>query len=399
MPWKQTDTMTERIKMITEHLSGNYTVSDLSRRHGVSRDKVYKWIGRYEQEGWGGLEDQSRAPHRQARAISPELEAKILELKARWVNWGAPKLREKLRRELGAEKCPAESTVSAILKRHGLVRKPRARGRAVPGGAGPLAHCQGANGVWCADFKGWWKTRDGQRCEPLTVSDAWSRYLLRCVVLEQGTSAQWVKPHFELLFREYGLPEAMRTDNGAPFASTGLGGLSALSVWWVRLGLRLERIEPGCPQQNGRHERLHLSLEQSQQREARANLGKQQQALNGFSHEYNWERPHEALGQKTPAEFYVPSARCYEGRLPAPREYPEEWPVRTVRPGGRMKWQGQEINVTRALKGERIGLEPKADGVWAVWFEHLELGLLDERKGRIVRHKRLEQNTATEAGQ
>jgi putative transposase len=398
MPWQQTDTMTERTKMISEYLSGDYGVSELARKYGVSREKVYKWIARYEEEGWRGLEERSRAPHKQALATAPEIEAKILELKARWVGWGAPKLRQKLLREIGARKCPAESTVSAILKRHGLVKKRRVRGRAVPGGAGPLEHCQGPNVVWCADFKGWWKTQDGKRCEPLTVSDAWSRYLLKCVALKEGTCTELVRPHFELLFREYGLPEAMRTDNGAPFASTGLGGLTRLSVWWVRLGIRLERIEPGCPQQNGRHERLHLSLEQSPQRNARANLKKQQEALEQFREEYNEERPHEALGQQTPAELYVPSARNYEGRLPAAREYPEEWQIRSVRPGGRIKWQGREINVTRALSGERIGLEPKGDGIWAVWFEHMELGLFDEREKRIKRHKRLQTSSTKEDG-
>lgn len=390
--------MTERIKMISEYLSGDYGVSELGQKYGVSRDKVYKWIARYKEEGWRGLEDRSRAPHKQALATAAEIEARILELKARWTGWGAPKLRQKLLKEIGAEKCPAESTVSAILKRHGLVKKRRVRGRAVPGGAGPLEHCQGANVVWCADFKGWWKTQDGKRCEPLTVSDAWSRYLLKCVALKGGTCMELVKPHFELLFREYGLPEAIRTDNGAPFASTGLGGLTRLSAWWVRLGIRLERIEPGCPQQNGRHERLHLSLEQSPQRDARANLKKQQEALEEFRAEYNEERPHESLGQRTPAELYVPSVRPYRGKIPAAREYPEEWQTRSVRPGGRIKWQGREINVTRALSGERIGLEPKGDGIWGVWFEHMELGLFDERRKRITRHKRLLETLSKEAG-
>ena len=375
--------------MISEYQSGDYSVAELARRHDVSRQKIYKWIARYEQGGWAGLEERSSAPHRQALATSPAVEMKILELKARWPNWGAPKIRQKLLERIGAAQTPAESTLSAILKRHGLVKARRARGRAVPGNAGPLAHCAGANAVWCADFKGWWKTRDGRRCEPLTVSDAWSRYLLKCVGLREGIGSELVRPHFELLFREYGLPEAMRTDNGAPFASTGLGGLTALSVWWVRLGLRLERIEPGCPQQNGRHERMHLALEQSEQRVAQANLARQQQALEAFRHEYNQERPHEALGQQTPAQHYQPSARHYEGRLPAAREYPEEWEVRRVRAGGRIKWQGREINVTRALAGEAIGLEPRSDGQWAVWFEHLELGIFDERKGRIERHRRL----------
>lgn len=389
--------MSERIKLMSEYLGGDYSVAELARRHGVSRKSVYKWMERYERQSWAGLEERSRAPHRQARALSEALEARILAFKARWPNWGAPKIRQKLLGQIGAAHCPAESTVSAVLKRHGLVKAPRRRGRAVPGGAGPLAHCGGPNAVWCADFKGWWKTRDVRRCEPLTVSDAWSRCLLKCAGLREGTGAELVMPHFELLFREHGLPEAMRTDNGAPFASTGLGGLSALSVWWLKLGLRLERIEPGCPQQNGRHERMHLALEQSAERSAQADLQRQQEALEKFRHEYNEERPHEALGQRPPAAFCEPSARTCDGRLPEGRAYPCEWQVRSERTGGRMKWQGREINVTRALAGERIGLEPRADGQWAVWFEHLELGIFEERRGRIIRHKRLPEGTRQEA--
>ena len=274
--------MTERVKLITDHLSGDYGVAELGRRYGVSRKTVYKWLGRHAAEGWAGLEDQSRAPVHQAGAIGAQVEQRILELKARWPDWGAPKLRHKLRQGWGEENCPAESTVSAVLKRHGLVKARRRRPKAVSGGGGPLAHCTGANQVWCIDFKGWWRTRDGKRCDPLTVSDAWSRYLLRCVGMSAGTGGLLVRPHLELLFREYGLPQAMRSDNGTPFASTGLGGLTELSVWWLRLGLRLERITPGCPQENGRHERMHLSLETSRAREPRAHLRAQQEALGKF---------------------------------------------------------------------------------------------------------------------
>jgi putative transposase len=389
MPWKLTDLMTERIKLITEHLSGDYSVSDLARRHAVSRKSVYKWLERFGERSWEGLEDESRARHHQAHAIGAEMEGAILALKARWPDWGAPKLRHKLAQQLGAGRCPAESTVSAVLKRHGLVKVHRVRQRAVSGGAGPLEHCRGANAVWCVDFKGWWRTQDGQRCEPLTVSDAWSRYLLRCVGMREGTGGEQVRAHFEILFREYGLPEAIRSDNGAPFASTGMGGLTKLSVWWLRLGLRLERITPGCPQENGRHERMHLSLEQSGARVARANLAQQQKALEVFRHEYNQERPHEALAQRVPAQLYAPSPREYLGRLPAPREYPETWIVRKVRASGQMKWASQDVSVTQALVGESIGLEPRGDGLWAVWFENLELGIFNERRKRIQRHKRL----------
>ena len=389
MPWKQTDAMTERVKLISEYLSGDWGVTDLAGRYGVSRKSVYKWIGRYRERGWEGLEDDSRAPHHQARAIGIEIEAAILGLKERWPNWGAPKLRHKLLMQIGPGKCPAESTVSAVLKRHGLVKAPRRRGRAMSGGCGPLEHCQGPNSVWCVDFKGWWRTRDGRRCDPLTVSDAWSRYLLRCVGIGDGANGERVRAHFELLFREYGLPEAIRSDNGAPFASTGLGGLTALSVWWLKQGLRLERITPGHPQENGRHERMHLSLEKSSAREPRENLVRQQEAFEEFRREYNQERPHEALGFKTPAQLYRPSNRPYEGKLPMQSEYPDEWETRGVRGGGQIKWSGRDVGVTTALAGETVGLEPLEDGEWAVWFENLKLGIFSERTGRIARCKRL----------
>jgi transposase InsO family protein len=348
---------------------------------------VYKWLKRHEAEGWEGLEERSRAAHHHPNQLGAQIEEEILKLKRRWPDWGAPKIRQKLKKAMGAKGCPAESTVGEILKKHGLVKKRRIRRRAVPGGE-PLKHCLKSNAVWCVDFKGWWKTLDGRRCEPLTVSDGWSRYLLRCVGVA-GTGQEIVQPHFEMLFREHGLPEAIRTDNGPPFATTGLGGLSGLSVWWLRLGLRLERIEPGCPQQNGRHERMHLSLEQSRAREARANLAQQQKALDVFRREYNEERPHESLDQKVPAEVYEPSERIYEGRLNPPREYPTDWETRAVRGCGQMKWRMKDVRVTQALVGERVGLEPRGDGLWAVWFETLELGLLDERRGRIQGHKRL----------
>jgi transposase InsO family protein len=381
--------MSERIKMISEYLDANYSVAELARRYEVSRRIFYKWLERYERGGWEALKDQTRAPRRQALAISEQVEAAILELKARWPDWGAPKLRHKLAQQLGRAKCPAESTVSAVLKRHGLIRTRRPKRRPVPGGLSPLEHCREANALWCADFKGWWLTGDRRRCEPLTVSDAWSRFLLRCAGMNHGTTGPEVRAHFELLFREYGLPLAIRTDNGPPFASVGLGGLTALSVWWLRLGLRLERITPGCPQENGRHERIHLSLEQSRARHPRATLGLQQKALEQFRHEYNHERPHEALGQRVPAELYRPSPRTYNGRLPAARSYPDGWMARRVTDAGQMKWEGKLVMVTRALAGEHIGLEPRGDGVWAVWFENLEMGSFEEPKGRIRPNKHL----------
>jgi putative transposase len=385
MAWKETDAMNERGMMIGEWLRGEETVSGLARKYGVSRKSVYKWIGRHAEGGWGGLGDRSRAALSHPNAVDREVERLLLELKAGKPLWGAPKLRCKLLEALGeGKKCPAESTVSEILRRHGLSGvRGKARRRAVPSQA-PMEHCAGANQVWCADYKGWFRTGDGRKCTPLTITDGHSRYLLHCRGLGGGTGTLAAKPQFIAAFREFGLPEAMRTDNGPPFASCGLGGLSELSVWWMLLGIRLERIEPGKPQQNGRHERMHRTLKDSTANPPRANLREQQAAFDAFREEYNVERPHEALGQKPPATCYERSAREYPVRLPKQAGYPDEWEKRRVRGAGQMKWKGKDVRVSDALQGLEIGLEPVAEGRWAVYFETVKLGIFDERKVRVM---------------
>lgn len=371
--------MNERIKMVGQYLSEGDSISELARWYGVSRKTVYKWVERYEQLGPVGLEDLSRAPHHHPGAITQAMEKGILEWKALKPLWGAPKIHAKL---LGLADCPSESTVSNVLARHGLSHKQRRRQQATPSES-PLGHCTAANQVWCADFKGYFFTGDGQRCDPLTITDGHTRYLLCCHGLGEGTGSQLVKPLFITTFREFGVPEALRTDNGSPFASTGLGGLSPLSVWWIELGIRLERIVPGQPQQNGRHERMHRTLKEATANPPSRTLRLQQKAFDAFRAEYNEERPHEALGQKPPGSLYVPSSRDYPERMPERRGYPEDWAKRTVRPGGRIRWQGQEINLSRALCGREIGIKPVGEGQWGVYFESLELGVLDERKGRV----------------
>jgi transposase InsO family protein len=388
MPWKETCAMSERIKMISDWLTGDYGRTELALKYAVSRKSVCKWIDRYEAGGWDGLADQSRAPHYHPNAVAPDIEQLVLELKARWPLWGAPKLRRKLLDMQGVDTCPAESTISEILRRHGLSRIAKRRRRAVPSET-PFGHCLEANRVWCADFKGWFLTQDGNRCTPLTITDGHSRYLLRCQGMDGSTGWLTVKPLFIETFREYGMPVAIRTDNGPPFATTTLGGLSTLSVWWLRLGIGLERIEPGKPQQNGRHERMHRTLKEATAKPPRSNLRKQQKAFDEFRNEYNTERPHEGLGQKVPAEFYSRSERQYPERLPDQRGYPDEWQKRLVRQGGRIKWKCKEINLTTALWGQQVGLKPVGDGRWSVYFESLELGVFDERKGRIEPAKRL----------
>ncbi len=386
--------MDERVKLVTEHREGEYGITELSQAYGVSRKTVYKWIDRHEKEGWVGLEDRSRAPHSHPNAVEEKIERKLLELKARWPLWGAPKLWVKLREAVGADRCPAESTVSEILRRHGLSGVAKRRRRAVPTEQ-PFQDCRETNAVWCADFKGWFRTTNGRKCTPLTISDAHSRYLLCCQGLGGATGFITVKPLFIKTFRKWGLPESMRTDNGPPFASTALGGLSELAVWWVRLGIELQRIEPGCPQQNGRHERMHRTLKEATAQPPRANLAAQQKAFEAFRREYNEERPHQSLGQRPPAVFYQPAAREYPSRLPEQRGYPDEWEKRMVRKAGQMKWKGEDILVSSTLRGQEIGLKPVGEAKWAVYFETLELGLFEERLGRVLPAKRLRRKPAT----
>ena len=395
MAWKETCVMDERVKLINDYLSGDYAISDLALAHGVSRKTVYKWIGRQATGGWAALADASRAPRSHPNAVAVEIAQAILELKARRPLWGAPKLRHKLLEKFGPELCPVESTVSELLRRHGLSRVGRRRHRAVPSEQ-PFAGCLGPNEVWCADFKGWFRTGDGIKCTPLTISDAYSRYLLCCQGLDGQTGLVTVRPLFIATFREYGLPGAIRTDNGPPFATTGLAGLSALAVWWVRLGIGLERIEPAHPQQNGRHERMHRTLAEATARPPRANSRAQQKTFDGFRQEFNQERPHEALEQNVPARIYGPSARPYPERLPDQRGYPDEWEKRSVRKGGQIKWKGKDIRLSNALWGQEVGLKAVAEGQWDIYFEALKLGRFDEQKGRIQGVERL---TAEPKGQ
>lgn len=369
--------MSQRVAMMQDYEQGGYSTAALARRYGLSRRTAGKWIERFEAEQWTGLQDRSRARHTQAHAFGPEVEEQVVALKKQWPHWGAPKIRHKLLELIGEEACPGESTVGNVLRRNGLTHKMKARRMRAP--PAPQSYGRQNNQTWCADFKGWWLTRDGQRCDPLTITDAASRYLIRCQGLRGRTGRERVQPIFLAAFREYGMPEAIRTDNGAPFASRGLCGLSKLSVWWLKHGIALERITPGHPEQNGRHERMHRTLKDAMG-EAQSNLRTQQQAMDRFKQEYNHERPHEALNMAVPAALYVPSNRQWSEKAPAPMEYPREWETRKVRLAGQMKWQGRNVRISSALEGEYVGLEPKEDGLWAVYFGSYALGDFNERK-------------------
>lgn len=389
MGWTETCVTEQRVGFLRDWQSGIWKMAELCRRYGISRRCGYKWRGRYEQQGLEGLKDRSRAPRRQAQQTSAAMEEKILETRGRYPHWGAAKLRAWLRAQPPAKpaggKVPAASTIGEILERHGLTVRRERRTRVEQRGE-PLAHAGAANRVWCADFKGNFCTQDGARCDPLTISDAYSRYLLRCQVVS-ATNYERCRRLFEATFREYGLPEAIRTDNGPPFAVPGsCWGLSRLAVWWIKLGIRPERIAPGRPDQNGRHERMHRTLKQCTASPPAANLRAQQRAFERFRREYNEQRPHQALGQRVPASCYQPSARCYPARL-APVEYGPARVLRRVQ-SGEFCWHVNRVFLTRVLDGETIALEAIDERYWRVWFSFYPLGILDAHRKRMVPPRR-----------
>ena len=382
MPWEEMTRMKRRVEFVVAFDSCQYSMTELCKRYGISRKTGYKWADRYGTEGVEGLKDHSRAPRRCPHGTSSEISEKLLELRRSHPTWGPRKLLAWLRKREPETLWPAASTVGGILKRHGLVEEHNRPRRPWPSSGRPSVQAEAANQVWTCDFKGQFRTGDGRLCYPLTVADGFSRFLLAIQGLDSVAESQaW--PVFERLFREYGLPEAIRSDNGSPFASArAVARLSRLSVRWVKLGIRLERIEPGHPEQNGRHERMHRTLKQETARPPAESQLTQQERFEQFRSIYNEQRPHEALGQRTPAELYRPSARAYPSRV-APLEYPGHFEVRWVRPNGGIKWQGQFLYLSEALSGERVGLEETADGVWTVYFGTLLLARFDERERQL----------------
>ena len=320
------------------------------------------------------MEDLSRAPQRHPNQTAPELEERILDLRREHPRWGARKLQAYLEQKYSRIKWPAASTMGDLLQREGLIIPRRVR-RKTPPYTQPLAHAGEPNQVWCVDFKGWFRTGDGERIDPLTISDACSRYLLRCQAVER-TNTEQVQGIFEATFREYGLPWRMRSDNGAPFASRAIAGISRLGVYLMKLGIVPERIEPGHPEQNGRHERMHRTLEEETAQPPAANRRAQQKSFKTFRWEYNEERPHEALGQKTPASCYQPSARTYPARIREP-EYPSAMQVRRVGSRGGFSWKHESVFLSETLMGERVGLEPIDERYFTIYFAEFPLGRFD----------------------
>jgi putative transposase len=391
MSWKETCPMTERMQFVLDLLKDERSMSELCRIYGVSRTTGYKWRDRFDSGGVAALTDRSHAPLHQPYAVDEVAVQRLLQVRRQHPSWGPRKLLAWLQAHDRPTGWPAASTVGEILRRHGLVRARRRRASAATE-HWPIELVQpvAPNDLWCTDFKGQFRTRDRYYCYPLTLSDAVSRYLLACRGL-RSTCEALARPWFERAFRHYGLPAAIRSDNGPPFASTGLGGLSRLSVWWIKLGIVPELITPGCPQQNGRHERMHRTLKHETTQPPAANLRAQQRVFDHFLAEFNLQRPHEALQQRTPSALYCASTRPYPSRL-APIEYPDGYQVRKIRHCGDMKFAGHAVFVSEVLRGEPVGLYQIDEYLWRLYFGMVQLGFLDTRTMRISRIKRHRSN-------
>lgn len=381
MPWTRTDPMTERARFVLAHQDGLYSMAELCQRFGVSRKTGYKWLRRFKDEGLDGLADQSRAPKRCPHKTPSETEALIVACRQKHPRWGPKKLIAYLARRHPSVTLPATSTVGAILKRHDLIQ-PKRRRRPVRHPGPPTLQTTAPNEVWTTDFKGQFKTLDGIYCYPLTVSDAHSRFVLDVQALPSVKQTGTI-PVFQHLFERYGLPRAIRTDNGVPFATQALCGLSKLSVWWIKLGIAHQRIEPGQPYQNGRHERMHRTLKAETARPPASNMAAQQQCFNDWRTEFNTERQHEALSGETPSSQYRPSPRIMPEQTPAP-EYPAHWEVRRVSRCGTFRIKKQQLFLSQALNEEHIALEETDDGIWSLYFYDVLLARLDERDFKLV---------------
>lgn len=379
MPWLESCAMDERLRFVGEWLSGEVSKTELCEAYGISRRVGYKWLSRYAAEGPSGLADRSHAPLMHGRATPADLVEKIVGLRRNRQTWGPRKLVAKLEQLHPQLLWPSHSTVHEILKRAGLVMARRLR-RRPPRRLGELVTAERPNQVWAVDHKGWIRLGDGQRCEPLTLADTYSRFLL-AVSAGSGTRQAQARPVMERAFKDYGLPEVIRSDNGLPFASASVTGLTGLSVWWIKLGVRPERITPGRPQENGRLERFHLTLLEAM-RPAAANRAAQARRFEAFRQDYNHERPHQALRQTPPAGFYAPSPRAMPNRLAEP-DYRSDMKIRKVRTSGEIKFGGDMIHVSSALAGEAVAIEEIERG-WRVWFYNQPIGILDHRGQKLL---------------
>lgn len=381
MPWKETVPMLERAHLLALHQQGLFSMTELSQRFGISRKTAYKWIARAQEPGEMALCDRSRRPHTSPGQTPEPVREALLQARREHPTWGPKKLVAYLKRRMPPLEMPAPSTVGALLKEHGLSAPRRRRSRSVlhPGPA-PL-RADAPNDTWCADFKGQFRTGDGRHCYPLTITDAHSRFLLCC----HGLPSVEQVPAMEVflrVFAQFGLPRAIRTDNGTPFSSNAICGLSRLSIWWIKLGIHPQRIEPGRPEQNGRHERMHRTLAAETARPPQRDHRAQQTRFDAFRGEFNQERPHEAIGQRTPASVYVPSARSLPSRAPDPC-YPGHCKSVVVNKNGVLRLHKRPVFVSETLTGEYVGLEEIEDGIWSVYFYDVLLGRIDERDYKL----------------
>lgn len=390
MSWKESHTMDERVRFISRLIDGE-RMMDLCLEFGISRKTGYKFWERYQRIGLTGLVDESRRPLHIPHRTANEIERLVLNLRMMRPTWGPKKLKVKLDELHPGLKFPAASTIGDLLDRNGLI-KPRGkrRGRFYPT---ELTNSSNPNDLWCVDFKGQFRLGNRAYCYPLTVTDHCSRYLLGCESLE-NTREIGARASFESVFDKYGLPDAIRSDNGAPFASCGIYGLSKLSVWWIRLGIRIEHIEPGCPEQNGRHERMHLTLKQETTRPPAHNHLQQQERFDEFGRVFNEQRPHEALEMKTPASIYRPSTKKFSD---VPVDYPTHDATRTVMRGGCIKlWKQKTAFIGRAFTGEKVGLRQLNKDCWLVTFAKLDLGYIDSQTGKFSVENHMTQSEETQ---
>lgn len=382
MPWHQTEPMYERTRFVVAYNEGTYSMTELCQLYGISRKTGYKWLNRFREGGLAALADWSRAPRRTPHAVPEPVAELLLATRRNHPTWGPRKLIAYLKRRHQDICLPAISTVGDLLKRHGLVstRRPQRRKPDYPGA--PAFEANAPNDVWTADFKGEFLLGNRHYCYPLTVCDGFSRFILCCEALP-STQHQSAQRTFTRLFKEYGLPLVIRTDNGIPFAARAIHGLSRLSIYWMKLGIRHDRIEPASPQQNGRHERMHRTLKAETTRPPEATFPAQQRRFDVFRTTFNTERPHEALNDDTPGEHYQPSSRSLPTRLAKP-SYPGHYEVRLVSTGGTFKFRSEHRFLTTALEGEYVGLEEVDDGVWSVYFYNTFLARFNERTGKIT---------------
>lgn len=392
MPWKETCPVTERINFINDWIAKKGSVSGLCATYGITRETGHLWIRRFKQGGYPALEDRSKAAHSHPNETLADICALIVAARRDHPTWGPKKLRPLLQRCHPGIELPALSTMNDILKRAGLVQPGRrCRRRHSDGGSGAISG--GPNSVWCVDYKGQFRLGDGNLCYPLTVTDACSRMIL-CCEGHDGTRHDSARHSFELTFKRYGLPDAIRSDNGTPFASAGTARLTRLGVWWLKLGIKLQRIRPGRPQENGRHERMHRTLKAETARPPASNMTRQQGRFDAWVEEYNFERPHEALDGATPASRYEVSLREYPGEVADP-EYPGHYEKRRVKPEGTLRLRGVQVYLSEALGNELVGAVEVADGEWRLKFGSLELATFDERRREL---RPIGSNRATSKG-